>query len=595
MALAVNPNSAVAFSNCGNALQNMEQYDAAVDSYNKAIAIIPDYPEAFYNRGNALQSLKKYEAAVDSYDKAIALKPDYAEAYSNRGNALLRLSKCAAAVDDYDRAIAIKPEFTEAYSNRSNALQILKQHEAAVGSCDKAIALKPDYAEAYSNRGNALQRLKQYEAAVDSYDKAITLKPDYAEAYSYRGNALQRLKQFEAAVDSYDKAIAINSDSAEVYSNRGNALLELNLHEAALASCNRAVAISPFCVEALYNCGNALHALKQYEDAIASYETAIVIDPDCAEAHWNQSLCYLQTGNFLLGWEKYEWRLRKKGAVLHGQSFSHPLWLGQESLQGKSILLHCEQGLGDTLQFCRYAKLVSNLGASVILEVQKPLQQLLGCLEGVSVVLPEGNELPPFDYHCYMLSLPLAFKTTIATIPPPAAIKSEVSQLAKWQARLGGRATKPYIGLVWSGNAAHQNDHNRSIPLEYLVKYLPGEFQYVSLQKEVRDTDRAILQAHPEILHFDGQLEDFTDTAALCTLMDLVLSVDSSVAHLAGSLSKPLWLLLPFNADWRWFLERSDCPWYPTAKLYRQETIAGWGDLLKRVQHDLLVSFCLVG
>ncbi len=625
-AIDVKPNHAAAHNNLGCALNDLKQHEAAIDSYERAISLKADFAEAYYNRGVALNDLKQHQAAVDSHERAITLKADYVEAFNNRGVALHGLRQHRAAVDSYERAIALKADHAEAYNNRGVALNDLKQHEAAIASYERAIALRADHAEAHNNRGIALSDLKQHEAAIASYERAIFLKADYAEAYYNCGVALNDLKQYQAAIDSYERAIALKSDYAEAYNNRGNALSGLKKYRAAIDSYERAIALKADyadphynrgialsdlkqyraaidCYEsaialragyakAYHNRGVALNALKQNQAAIESYERAIVLKADYAEAHLNLGMLALQMGNFQCGWREHEWRW--KGAQLKPRElrdFSQPLWLGVEPLQGRTILLHAEQGLGDTLQFCRYMKQVSDLGARVILEVQTPLLGLLAGLAGVNQLVGRGRQLPPFNLHCPLLSLPLAFKTGLDSIPSATRyIDSPSGKQASWSARLGPK-NRPRIGLVWSGNAEHKNDHNRSIALAELMRGLPGGFQYVSLQKEVRDVDKNFLDANAEILHFGSELKDFTDTAALCELMDVIVSVDTSVAHLAGALGQEVWVLLPFNPDWRWLLDRSDSPWYPTATLYRQETRDDWTGAVERVGVDLEKRF----
>jgi hypothetical protein len=264
-----------------------------------------------------------------------------------------------------------------------------------------------------------------------------------------------------------------------------------------------------------------------------------------------------------------------------------PQWLGKEPLAGKTVLLYSEQGLGDTLQFCRYVKLVADLGARVILEVQRPLVSLLAQLEGVSQTVAAGNTPPEADYCCPLLSLPLAFSTRLDSIPRAACLSVSAAQVARWQERLGEK-TQLRVGLMWSGNAAYQADRNRSIRLADLIPQLPAEFQYVSLQKEVREIDRPSLQSNRAILNFAEEQQDFSDAAALCECMDLVLSVDTSVAHLSAALGRETWVMLPFSADWRWLLGRDDSPWYPSVKLYRQRSVGDWGSVFERVRADLI-------
>ena len=428
-----------------------------------------------------------------------------------------------------------------------------KKHQQSVELINKAIEIFPNNAAFYSNRGNALQELSHFEDAVESYDSAILLNPDYAEAYSNRGNVLQKLNQFDYAIKSYNQAIVLNPEFLDAYYNRGNAFKELN----------------------------------QLAAAVDSYNQTIALKPDYADPYLNKALALLMDGEFDIGWKLYEWRCSNEKAKLRKRNFTQSLWLGKESLKGKTIFLHSEQGLGDTIQFCRYTKLVSELGARVIIEVEKPLVGLLQGLAGVTDLLAKGSIIPPFDYHCPLMSLPLAFKTDIKSIPNSGKyLRSNTSKLTYWASKLGEKKTMR-VGLVWSGNSDHKNDQNRSILLDDIIMKLPLHCQYVSLQKEVREIDKSALNLNPNILHFGDELNDFTDTAALCECMDIVISVDTSVAHVSGSIGKETWLLLPFSPDWRWMLDRDDSPWYPSVKLYRQPKVGDWNSALLIVNADL--------
>lgn len=525
--------------------------------------------------------------AQSLYEQVLRMQPKHFEALHYLGLLAAGAGNFERANELISRAIKINSKDPAAYYNRGNALQDLHQFQAAVRSYEQAIALKPDYAEAYSNLGNALQALKQHQAAVHSYDKAISIRPDFADAYSNRGNSLCDLKQYETALQSCDKAIALNPDFADAYSNRGNALQGLQKHQAAVNSYDKAISLRPRHSKAHANRGNALQRLQQHQAALDSFEIATALRPDYAEAHWSSSLSYLAMGNLAKGWPEYEWRRRLAEISGSFRNFAPPLWLGSGSLSGRTILLYSEQGLGDTIQFCRYASMVADLGAHVILEVQGSLVKVLGNLAGVSKLIARGDPVPAFDFHCPLLSLPLAFHTELDSIPATNRyLTVNASRIDEWRARLGSSA-KPRIGLVWSGSSGHMNDANRSIPLSDFVDILSDDFQLISLQKEVRDSDREILDAHPEILHFAKELDDFTDTAALCELVDVVVSVDTSVGHLAGALGTPVWILLAFSPDWRWLLKREDSPWYPSARLYRQREVGGWHEVIQKVNTDL--------
>jgi len=539
----------------------------------------------------ALHQKGQFAQARASYLNILQQQPRHFDSLHLLGVMATQENQHQHAIELINQAIAIDAKQAASYSNRGVAQKALQQLEAALASFDAAIALKPDYMEAHNNRGLVLQELHQSAQAIASFDRAIAIQPHYAAAYTNRGVAQHALLQLNAALASHNQAITLQPSYAEAYSNRGLALKALGQRDAAIASFDAAVAIQPGYAEAFYNRGIALQEQQQLDAAIASFDAAITIRGDYTEAHWNKTLALLLQGNFERAWPLYERRWQFKELNLPARHFTQPLWLGEPELDGKTILLHSEQGLGDTLQFCRYAKRVAALGARVVMEVPAPLLALLQGLEGVHQWVAQGAALPAFDYHCPLLSLPLAFNTSLSSIPQsPAYLYSDASKVAHWSRRLGNK-TQQRVGLVWSGSTGHKNDHNRSLLLSSLIHQLPvepgGAFQFVSLQQELRDIDLPSLQAHPQILHFGRELKDFTDTAALCALMDVVISVDTSVAHLSGALGKPTWLLLPNNPDWRWLLNTDTSPWYPGMRLFRQPADGDWAPVLQRIAHNL--------
>ena len=362
---------------------------------------------------------------------------------------------------------------------------------------------------------------------------------------------------------------------------------QLGQFELSLNLLSRAISLKPDYAEALNNRGNVFKEIKRFDEAMADYDKAISLKPDYADAHWNKSLQLLLRGEFASGWELYEWRWKRTQLSSPIREFEQPLWLGKEDLHGKTILLHWEQGLGDTIQFSRYVQEVANLGCKTILEVQKHLFELMKGIEGVDELIPNGADLPPFDFYCPLMSLPLALGTTLETIPSPISyIKSTDDKLAKWSDRLRPKS-KPRVGIVWSGSSVHKNDHNRSIALEQILGAVPEGYHLVSLQKEVRENDLDVLEQSKQIQHFGAELDDFTDTAALCELMDVIVSVDTSVAHLAGAMGKPVNLLLPYDPDFRWLLNRGDSPWYPSITLFRQGPERLWEPVLMEINASL--------
>ena len=356
--------------------------------------------------------------------------------------------------------------------------------------------------------------------------------------------------------------------------------------ERAIELIGKAIALRPDYADAHYNRGLALQDLKRSDDALTSYDRAIALKPDYAEAYWNQSLCLLLLGRFEQGWRLYEWRRRLHERIA-AHSFPQPLWLGEEDIAGKTLFLWWEQGFGDTIQFYRYAKLVEARGAKVIMSVQMPLRGLLKQISPtIQIINP--HELPTdFDYHCPMLSLPLAFQTTLETIPAQQQyLKADEELRFAWSARLPPK-TNSRIGLVWSGRTDSKSDYNRSMQLQQFLPILSADADWICLQKEIKEKDLGVLRQDGRIAYFGDDLRDFSDTAALLDQMDLVITIDTSVAHLAGAMGKPVWVLLHYNSDWRWLLDRDDSPWYPSARLFRQQQIGDWAGVIDRVGSEL--------
>lgn len=508
-----------------------------------------------YNRASALREQRRFSEALVAYEQAIGLQADYAEAHNGRGIVLATLNRPAEAIAGFDRAIALRPDYAEAYNNRGLVLQELKRLDEALASFDKAVALQPTNAKMQSNRGGVLYEAQRFAEALISFDNVIALKEDYAEAHYNRGVLLQAMRRLDAALISFDRAIALNPGYAEAYNNRGVALQDL----------------------------------RHLDNALADFEKAIALSGGWPEAYANQSYCLLLMGRLAEGWRQHEWRKKTPIPVGH-RSFPEPLWLGREDVANKTVFVHWEQGLGDTIQFCRYGKLLSERGAKVFMSVQEPLYPLLSQFSPQIEIL-RHDEIPArFDYHCPMMSLPLALGTTLDSIPSQHPyIVADGQKRQTWQARIPPRS-KPRIGFAWRGNTTHKNDLNRSINLATLVPLLSSDVHWWSLQRELRNDEHALLRQHRQITHYGDSLLDFSDTAAVIDLSDLVVTVDTSVAHLAGAMGKPVWILLPYNSDWRWLCDRNDSPWYPTARLFRQEFGQTWGTVTTYVQEALRAS-----
>jgi len=552
-ALEINPHHPVVNNNLGVVFRAQKKLDIAIHYFNKAVNLDPNYLEALQNLATAQFDERQFEMSIQTLDKVIKIKYDDAAAFAQRGTALMNLHQFDNALKSYDAAINIQPNLEAVHNNRGLALKKLGQYDSAVVSFDKAICINPDYPEAYNNRGTVFEEQMKLDSAIESFEMAIHLRPDYAQAHNNLGNVFQNLQQFERAMVCREKAINIQPDYED----------------------------------AIYNKGCLLFWQNQVNIAIECFDKVLDINPSHEKAWWNKSLAHLVKGDFEVGWPLFEWR-HVTLQDIDKRSFKTPKWTGVESITGKTILLYSEQGLGDTIQFCRYTKLISSLGARVVLEVPKSLITLLGTLDGVSELAVRGELLPEFDYHCSLMSLPMVFQTNLQSIPTPISyLQPHPAKVCFWRSRLG-KKIKPRIGLVWSGNSDHSNDQNRSISLLELVSWLPNKYEYISLQKTIRSNDRVTLDENLYIHSFIDDLNDFSDTAGLIECLDLVISVDTSVAHLAGSLGKETWVLIPFRPDWRWMLDRNDSPWYHSHKLYRQQVVNSWDCVFKEIKKDLL-------
>jgi len=514
----------------------------AEDLYQAVLAQDPDHRGALHQLSVLRLQRGAFEEAARLTRRLIDRDPDFSDAHSNLGIALHALGRPAEAVRHFEKAILLEPGRPEAHYNLGRGLQMLGRF-AEAGECyRRAIALRPDHPEAHNNLGNVLLALDRPEQAIACLRRALDARPGYADAHNNIGNALQALGRHEEAMTSYAQALAIKPDYAEAHNNRGIALRELDRHE----------------------------------EAVACFEAAQAIKPDYADAQLNEGLVRLALGDYAAGWKKYAWR-RLTGGFGRGKTEPpRPLWLGNWELSGKTILLHGEQGLGDTIQFTRYVPLVAERGARVILAVQRPLAALMAGLPGVSILRAQGEPVPPFDCYCPLPSLPLAFQTTLETIPAKMPyLCAPADRIAQWRPALEiiGR---PRIGLMWAGSQAPQN-RRRSIPLRLVLPLLEApDFHFVALQKEVAESDLPLLERARMATFLGDRQTDLADAAAMISMLDLVITVDTSIAHLAGALGKPVWVLLPFSADWRWLRHRDNSPWYPTARLFRQPAPGDW-------------------
>ncbi|MDE1181006.1 tetratricopeptide repeat protein [Paraburkholderia sp.] len=563
-------------------------------------ALQPRQIDAMLQQAVSLQQNGAPDVAETLYREILAARPKHFDAIQLLGALTLQSGRLDEGIALLKRAIAIDAKQPAIHSNLAFALNASQRYDDALAAANRALALRPDFADALNNRGNALAGLGHADQALSSFERALTVQPDFAQAWNNRACALRDLGRAADALASCDEAIARQPSYAEAWSNRGNALSDLNRADDAQQSYRRALDLAPGFADAWTNLGPTLIDLNRHADALASYDRALQLQRDSPEAHWNRSICLLSTGAFDEGWREFEWRWERQRVKPEQRGFTQALWLGDTPLDGKTILLHAEQGLGDTLQFCRYAADVARLGATVILEVPPELIRLLDGLAGVTQLVARGLPLPPFDCHCPLLSLPLAFHTTLSTIPAATPyLFADPAMTRQWAERCTQTAPRGLkVGLVWAGgNRPHvtelrKNDARRSMSLATLASLfdLP-DVTFYSVQKgaaaqqlaAVNDT----LDPARRIVDFTADLHDFADTAALVANLDLVISVDTSTAHLAGAMAKPVWILNRFDTCWRWLLERDDSPWYPDATLFRQAAPGEWDGVVERVRASL--------
>jgi tetratricopeptide (TPR) repeat protein len=549
----------------------------AAASYKEALQLRPDFPEALNNLGNTLVGLGRWADAVECYEKVLRLRPDYAEAHNNLGVAYRRQDQFDRAAACYREALRLRPDYAEAQNNLGDALQAQGRTEEAAACYRAALRLRPDYPEAHTNLGTVLVKMERTDEAIAHHREALRLKPDLVGAHSNLGNALLALRKYDEAEGCYREALRLNPEYAEAHYNLGLALAEQGHLDEAVASYREALRLRPDYVEACDNLGNALVAQGKTDEAMASYDEILRRRPDSPEAHMSRALALLVKGDFAEGFQEYEWRWRCR--EFGGPPYTKPLWDGSP-LEGRTVLLHAEQGLGDTLQFCRYTPLVRQRGGRVVLACPKSLTRLLATLPGVDRVVAQGGELPDFDCYAPLLSLPRLFGTTRDHVPTEVPYLSADPDLVEhWRRELAPvRGFK--VGIAWQGNPKYKADRLRSIPLakfEALAR-VPG-VQLISLQKGPGTEQLAATADRFRVIELGSRLDElsgpFLDTAAVVRNLDLVIAPDTALTHLAGALAAPVWAALAFAPHWVWGRDGETSPWYPSARLFRQRR---WGD-----------------
>ena len=569
--------------------------DLAIEFLNRALAINPSHIDSLFNLSVLLEKIGETEKALSTHGLLNQYAPNHVQSRYNYASLLAKLGHIPNAIIEFKKVIELQPDLLLARQNYEKLLWSQSQQvELAQNNVNEFIQAH--------NKGLSLLEENQFPAALEHFERALTIEPTSYEGHHNKGMVLEKMGRLQEAVSHYQQAIEYCPESSRTFNNLGNAYRELDLLDEAIKSFKKAIELDPNYAEAFSNLGWTLFRLQEYQQSKEYFKKAIKINPGLSPAVFNLSLCQLTLGEFDEGWIHYEERMKQPLYQKKIDPLNKPQWNGSQPIEGKTIYIHSEQGLGDTIQFCRYIKLLANKGAKVLFEPQIQLQELLKNLDGISQLIDPRQAIPPYDYHCPLMSLPLAFKTSWCNIPNDVQyIYAEESKKGYWKDKLAV-IPGPKIGLVWSGGFRPNNpelwgvNQRRNISFELISQLNIEGIEFFSLQKG--EGAEAELKKYKDQLwksgnlhNFTDELHDFSDTAALIDQLDLVISVDTSTAHLAGALGKPVWILSRYDGCWRWLSNGSDSPWYPTAKLYRQEQVGDWETVITTICYDLQLKF----
>ena len=565
--------------------------DLAIDFLNRALAINPSHIDSLFNLSVLLEKIGETEKALSTYELLNQIAQNHVQSRYNYASLLAKLGQVPNAINEFKKVIELQPDLLIAQQN----------YEKLLWSQSQQVELAPNNTNEFiqaHNKGLLLLEENQFPAALEYFEKALIIDPTSFEGHHNKGMTLEKMGRLQEAVSHYQQAIEYCPESSRTFNNLGNAYRELDLLDEAIKSLEKAIELDPNYAEAFSNLGWTLFRLQEYQQSKEYFKKAIKINPSLSPAVFNLSLCQLTLGEFEEGWINYEERMKQPLYQKKIDPLNKPQWDGSQELDGKAIYIHAEQGLGDTIQFCRYIKLLAARGAKVLFEPQVQLKRLLKNIDGVSQLLESGQVIPPYDYHCPLMSLPLAFKTNQDTIPNDVPyIFSEESKKIYWKEKLAAISGLK-VGLVWSGGFRPNNpelwgvNQRRNMSFELISQLNTEGIEFFSLQKgegaeaELKKYKDKLWQSD-NLHNFADELHDFSDTAALIEQLDLVISVDTSTAHLAGAMGKPVWILNRFDGCWRWLSNGDESEWYPTAKLYRQKKNGRWDEVIEKIKNDL--------
>jgi tetratricopeptide (TPR) repeat protein len=619
-AIAQNPTAAQYWCNLGAALITAGRNEEAIDTYQRALVLQPELPDAYANLGVAQMRLGHFEDAIASLQKALQSRPDDFKILESLGSALSQAGRQPEAIEYLRRAMKLRPDFAATHHILGNALVKSDQPDEAIAEYRAALLLRPDFAVVQYSLAGLLIDKGFLDEAIDLSRRATTALPDATAAWYNLGRALRKQNRPQDAVPALRRAIAIDANFYLAYNELGNALLELKQCDEAIAAFDQLLKLAPS-AEVHYNRGGALWAAGRCDEAIAEFKTAekmgfvepslynnlgavyhqlgrladaekffrksMSVKGDFPLGRFNLGMLQLLQGNFKDGWEGYETRWKARSIPTPPRYAQFAMWDGGD-LRGKRILLDCEQGFGDSIQFVRYIPLIAERGGQPILATQPELRRLFQTVQGADKIVCPPEDIPNFDVQCPLLSLGHLFGTTLESIPARIPyLSADPALIESWAKRIG-KDDRLKIGLCWAGSPKHQQDSTRSLKLDDFAPLSKiSTARYFSLQKSPDGQSPALLPESPTMTDWTRELSDFADTAALIANLDLVISCDTSVAHLAGALGKPVWILLPMVPDWRWLLKRDDSPWYPTMRLFRQKKSGDWTGVISRVTEAL--------